>query len=122
MAVTSFGTYLKTLRVKHHEVMGDSAKLFGVSLPFMSAVENGKKKIPAGWYEILVAHYQLSDDEQKKLQEAIEQSCLQIKINLNKSDDYRRRMALQFQRSFDNIDEEAAEKIMDILKNARGEK
>ncbi len=101
--------------------MGDSAKLFGVSLPFMSAVENGKKKVPAGWYEILVDHYQLSGDEQKKLQEAIEQSCLQIKINLNKSNDYRRRMALQFQRSFDNIDEEAAEKIMDILKNARGE-
>lgn len=121
MAATSFGDYLKSLRAKYHEVMGDSAKLFGVSLPFMSAVENGKKKVPAGWYEILVEHYQLIGDEQKKLQEAIEQSCTQIKINLDRSHSYQREMAIQFQRSFDNIDEEAAEKIMDILKKARGE-
>ena len=121
MAATSFGDYLKCLRAKYHEVMGDSAKLFGVSLPFMSAVENGKKKVPAGWYEILVEHYHLNSDEQKKLREAIEQSCMQIKINLNKSHSYQREMAIQFQRSFDNIDEEAAEKIMNILKKARGE-
>ncbi|MBQ4512860.1 MAG: helix-turn-helix domain-containing protein [Anaerolineaceae bacterium] len=121
MAASSFGDYLKSLRAKHHEVMGDSAKLFGVSLPFMSAVENGKKKVPAGWYERLVEYYQLSKEEQKKLLDAIEDSSTQIKINLNRSQNYQREMAIQFQRSFDNIDEEAAKKIMDILKNTQGE-
>lgn len=121
MAASSFGDYLKSLRAKHHEVMGDSAKLFGVSLPFMSAVENGKKKVPAGWYKILVDYYHLAEDEQDKLREAIDQSCTQIKINLDRSHNYQREMAIQFQRSFDNIDEDAAEKIMNILKNTRGE-
>ncbi len=121
MAVTSFGDYLKSLRYKYHEVMGDSAKLFGVSLPFMSAVENGKKNVPSGWYEILVEHYRLGIEDQKKLRDVIEESRTQIKINLERSHSYQREMAIQFQRSFDNIDEETAEKIMDILKKSQGE-
>ena len=43
MAYTKFGEYMRILRVKNHEVMGDIAKLLGVTLPFLSAVENGKK-------------------------------------------------------------------------------
>lgn len=43
MAYTKFGEYMRILSVKNHEVMGDIAKLLGVTLPFLSAVENGKK-------------------------------------------------------------------------------
>ena len=43
MAYTSFGEFVRILRIKHHEVMGDMAKMLGASLPFLSAVENGKK-------------------------------------------------------------------------------
>ena len=43
MAYTKFGEYMRVLRVQHHEVMGDIAKLLGVSTPFLSSVETGKK-------------------------------------------------------------------------------
>jgi predicted nucleotidyltransferase component of viral defense system len=43
VSYTKFGEFMRILRVKNHEVMGDIAKLLGVSTPFLSAVENGKK-------------------------------------------------------------------------------
>ena len=43
MTYTKFGEFMRVLRVRHHEVMGDVAKLLGVSTPFLSAVENGRK-------------------------------------------------------------------------------
>ena len=39
------GEFMRVLRVRHHEVMGDVAKLLGVSTPFLSAVENGRKNV-----------------------------------------------------------------------------
>ena len=39
MAYTKFGEFMRILRVKHSEVMGDMAKLLSVSTPFLSAVE-----------------------------------------------------------------------------------
>ena len=46
MTYTKFGEFMRVLRVRHHEVMGDVAKLLGVSTPFLSAVENGRKMSP----------------------------------------------------------------------------
>ena len=46
MAYTRFGEFMRVLRIKNHEVMGDTATLLGVTIPFVSAVENGKKNVP----------------------------------------------------------------------------
>lgn len=43
MSYTSFGEFMRVLRVKNHEVMVDVAKILEVKVPFLSAVENGKK-------------------------------------------------------------------------------
>lgn len=117
MAYTKFGEYIRILRVKNHEVMGDSAKLFNVKLPFISAVENGKRNVPETWFDIMVSHYNLNQQEQNELKKAIEDSRTQLKINLVQTDNYQREMALQFQRSFDDIDEETAKKIISILES-----
>lgn len=115
MSYTSFGEFVRILRVKHHEVMGDMAKVLGTSLPFLSAVENGKKNVPANWLEKLIHHYDLSQNEQKNLAHAIEESKTQMKINLSHSSRQKRCAALQFARSFDDMDDETAEKIIKLL-------
>ena len=33
---TKFGEFMRVLRIKHHEIMGDIADMLGVSLPFLS--------------------------------------------------------------------------------------
>lgn len=120
MAYTKYGEFMRILRVKFHEVMGDTAALLGVKLPFVSAVENGKRNVPEEWYDKIVNHYNLSVDEQRELKEAILDSKTQMKISLVNANNVKRRMALQFQRSFDGIDEETAKKIIEML-NSGGE-
>ncbi len=122
MSYTSFGEFVRILRIKHHEVMGDMAKTLGVRTPFLSAVENGKKNVPAEWADIISTHYQLSGDEQKDLQQAIDESRTVYKISANNASISQRRAALQFARSFDEMDDETAVKIMELLSKNGGEK
>ena len=121
MSYTSFGEFMRILRVKNHEVMGDVAKMLGVKVPFLSAVENGKKNVPSEWIDKIIDHYSLNEDEQLKLEEAIEESKTQYKIIMNDSGINQRKVALQFARSFDGMDDETAIKILDLLKNRKSE-
>lgn len=120
MAYTKFGEYMRILRIKHHEVMGDIAKLLGVTLPFLSAVENGRKNVPSEWVEKIVEHYSLKEEEVCELLEAIEQSKTQMKLDLKSASIFQRTAALQFARSFEDMDEETAKKIMQLLENSGG--
>ena len=116
MSYTSFGEFVRILRIKHHEVMGDMAKVLDVKTPFLSAVETGKKNVPTDWIDKLVEHYSLSEFEKRKLENAIEESRTQYKIMAQNSSVNQRRVAMQFARSFDDIDDETALKIMKLLK------
>ena len=42
MGYTKYGEFIRVLRVKHHEVMGDTAKLLNCMVSFVSSVESGK--------------------------------------------------------------------------------
>ena len=44
-----------------------------------------------------------------------------MKLNLIGSSNYKREMALQFQRSFNEIDEETAKKIIELLNSKGGD-
>lgn len=118
MSYTKFGEFMRILRVQHHEVMGDVAKLLNVSTPFLSAVENGRKNVPDEWFDILTEHYALNSKQVDEMKQAAENSRNQVKITLSKSDSYQREVALQFARSFDDIDEDTAEKILELLKRS----
>lgn len=115
MGYTKFGELLRIIHIKHHEVMGDMAEILGTSTPFLSAVENGKKNVPQNMVNKIVKHYNLSKEEEEELKKAAADSKTQIKIDLKKSDEYQREAALKFARSFDNIDDETAERIIKIL-------
>ena len=117
---TKFGEFMRVLRIKHHEIMGDIADMLGVSLPFLSAVENGKRNVPADWVDKIVSHYNLSPEETQELLEAIEQSKTQMKIDLKSSDFFQRTAAMQFARSFDNMDEDTAKRIIELLEGKGG--
>lgn len=115
MAYTKFAEFLRVLRVKNHENMGDTAKLLGVKVAFVSAVETGKKNVPEDWVDKIVEHYNLNAQEKAELIQAIEDSKTTSKINLVSAPSFKRQVALQFQRSFDEINEETARKILELL-------
>ena len=122
MAYTSFGEFVRILRIRHHEVMGDMVKVLDASLPFLSAVENGKKNVPADWIGKITEHYGLTETEQLDLREAVEESKTQFKIVAGKAGNNQRKAALQFARSFDEMDDETAVKILELLSKKEEEK
>ena len=117
MGYTPFGEFVRILRIKHHQVMGDMAKILNTSTPFLSAVENGKKNVPAEWIQKIAEHYNLSSEDQSRLRESVEESRLQYKIIPGKAGIHKRRAAMQFARSFEGMDDETALKILELLKN-----
>jgi transcriptional regulator with XRE-family HTH domain len=121
MAYTRFGEFVRILRIKHHEVMGDMAKMLGASLPFLSSVENGKKNVPADWADKIAAHYDLTPLQRQELDEAIEESKIQYKIPAQNAGYNQRRAAMQFARSFDEMDDETAMKILELLGKKEGD-
>ena len=107
---------MRILRIQNHEVMCDLAKVLDVKVPFLSAVENGKKNVPYEWINKISLHYNLDDEESKNLLEAIEESKTQYKIATENSSTKQRRAALEFARSFEHMDDETASMILDLLK------
>ncbi len=120
MAYTKFGEFVRVLRIKHHEVMGDMAKVLETSLPFLSAVENGKKNVPVEWVDKIVNHYNLSNLERNELEEAIEESKVQYKIASKNAGSIQRKTVVAFARAFDEMDDETALKILELLSKKEG--
>ena len=120
MAYTRFGEFVRILRIKHHEVMGDMARVLDVKVPFLSAVENGKKNVPTDWIEKIAEHYDLTKEEKNDLETAAEESRTQYKIVTGDSGVIQRQAAMQFARSFDEMDDETALKILELL-NKKGD-
>jgi len=71
--------------------------------------------VPETWAQILIEHYQLSELEKKELYDAIEDSKTQVKLNLVSASITQRRLAIQFQRSFEKLDDETANAIFELL-------
>lgn len=113
---TPFGEFFKVLRIKNHEVLGDASKLLNVSSAYVSSVECGKRPVPEEWVEIIIKHYNLTESQQIELKKAVDNSKTSLKINLINSDFTQRNVALQFQRSFEDMDEDTAKEILKILK------
>ena len=95
--------------------MGDMAKVLETSLPFLSMVENGKKNVPSEWIDKITEHYGLTPNEVCALREAMEESRTCFKINAGSAGDTQRKVALKFARSFEKMDDETANKILQLL-------
>ena len=63
----------------------------------------------------LIEHDNLTDAEQAELLEAVEHSKTQMKINLTSANNTQRRLAVQFQRSFEKLDDDTAAAIIKLL-------
>lgn len=120
MGSTSFGEFARQLRIEKGELLIDMAEKLGTSLAFLSAVENGRKNIPSSWFEELVSKYNLDDEKQDQLKDAIDESRLQFKIVPKNAGRNQRRAAMVFARSFEGMDDETALKIIKLLDKRGG--
>lgn len=113
--ITAFGKFLRVLRMDNEEILKDMAEKLDVTSSFLSAVENGKKKIPGDWLEKISDLYSLSNDMTIELQNAISETneCVEIKLtNLSLK---QRELAFSFARKLKGFDENEIQEIWQLL-------
>lgn len=115
MKYTAFGEFFRILRLKHREILNDAKEFLGVSCAYISSVECGRRPIPDGWKEKIIEHYRLDANGILELEKAIDESKDNIKIDLASATNLQKMVAIQFQRSFDDVDDDMAKKILKIL-------
>lgn len=113
--ITSIGKFLRKLRIDKGEILRNMAETLGVSSAFLSAVENGKKKLPDAWFPKLQEYYGLSVEQMEELKQAVIESGDTVELNIRNASAGNRQLAISFARQFDTLDEETSKKLFNIL-------
>ena len=113
--LTSLGRFLRKLRIDHGEILKDMAEKLEVTASFLSAVENGKKRMPSAWNGKICHLYDLNENQKKEFTKAIAETEETIEMSLTDANMGRRELAVSFARKFCDIDDDQAEAIRKIL-------
>ena len=118
--LTAFGKALRKYRIDHELLLKDMADAIDVSVAFLSAVEIGKKKVPADLVSKLKLFYTLNKETVNELVEAAAISNNEVRFaNLDRMESSEREGVLAFAKNFESLEEKEKEKIISILKGVR---
>ncbi len=120
--LTSIGKFLRKLRIDQGEILKDMADKLEVSVAFLSAVENGKKRMPTAWSKKICDSYHLSEEEQSEFTTAIAETEESVEMDLSDVTAQQRELAVSFARKFSDINEEQVEAIKKILQGGKFQK
>lgn len=115
MPVNEYGTYIRSLRKKHGHNLDDMAKLMGVSISFLSAMEVGTKTIPLDIADRVAKVYNLNDDELRELRNKIDLSNDRIHLSLSEMDDEQKDISLAFARTINTASQKKLEELRKLL-------
>ena len=113
--ITSLGRFLRKLRIDHGEILKNMADKLGVSVSFLSAVENGKKRMPSAWNTKLCDLYQLTSEQKQIFTTAIADTEESLEMDFYGVAAGKRELAVSFARKFSDFDEGQMEAIKRIL-------
>ena len=102
--LNNFGKFGRKLRIDRGELLYDMATKLEVSSAFLSKVENGKKKPPQEWRDILIREYNLKPNDVKELDRCMYEAQNYDSIDISNWKDSDRMMMLSFARRFSSID------------------
>ena len=113
--LTSIGKFLRKLRIDRGEILKDMAEKLRVTVSFLSAVENGRKKMPSSWNAKICSLYNLNAQQQRDFTKAIAETEDVVEMDFDGMPFDRRELAVSFARQFSDIDDQQAEEIRRIL-------
>lgn len=108
--LTPLGKYLRKLRIDKGEILKDMSDKLEVTVSFLSAVENGKKKMPSEWNQKICELYNLDENQKRYFSEAIASSEDKIEMNL-KELSFGKNFAVSFARELPKMSEQQINSI-----------
>lgn len=113
--ISKFGRFCRKLRIDNGELLYDMAQKLGVSSAFLSKVENGKKKPPMQWKQIIIEDYSLSGSRLEEFEECFYEAVNAESIDISSFKESDKAIMLSFARRFnelDKLDKEAIKKML----------
>ena len=117
--VTEFGKVLKIIRINSGDTAKVMAERLGISVPYLSAIENGRRDIPTDLPDKLIKAYNLSERDQQKIRDAVVTSKDKVKIDLTDLAEKKRRVILAL--ANDEIDNDTLDEICKMVNQKKGE-
>lgn len=113
--VSELGKFLRKLRIDCGEVLFDMAEKLGVSPSFLSSVENGKKRMPSKWNELLPSLYSLPESMKVEFTNAVANSEKGIEIPLAGLGLQQRRLGVALAREIKTLSPQKAARLQALL-------
>ena len=120
--ITEIGRFLRKLRIDEGEILLNMAEKLEVTVSFLSAVENGKKRMPSSWNTKICNLYNLSNEQMEEFTKAIAHTEETIEMNLSNSGLKNKELAVSFARKFPDLNDEHTEQIKKILQGGKMKK
>ena len=117
--MTEFGKALRIIRINSDDSAKQMADKLGISVPYLNAIENGRRDVPADLLEKVISAYPLSERDKNNLKEALIATKDRVKIDLTELGDKQRRVIMALAK--DEIDEETLERICDLVNKGKGD-
>lgn len=92
--MTEFGRLLKIIRVNCGDTAKEMADKLYLSPSYLSAIESGKRNIPANLIGTIANVYNLSSEDKERLRDAVLGVDKPLKMNLTNFSDRKKRLIL----------------------------
>ena len=111
--LTKFGKQLRKIRIEYDQRLKDMADKLGVTVAYLSAVENGNRAVPDAWVNVIANEYSLDEQEIIELQKAAYEEKNEIKICFEGA--ARAEAALAFARKFQSMTDDNVSQLQKFL-------
>ena len=118
--ITDFGKILRIIRINSGDAAKEMAEKLGISVPYLNAIENGRRDIPTDLPDKIIETYNLSGRDRKNIRDAVVSSKDKVKIDLTELAEKKRRVILALAQ--DEIDDDVMDEICKIVNAKKGDK
>ncbi len=113
--ITKFGKELRKIRIDNEENLSMMSKKLGVSISYLSAIENGVREIPQDFIQKIIANYRLSRERIEILFATEAEAASKVSIPLNSTLSEQRQLAFMLSRKLNDLSLEECKAIMRLL-------
>ena len=113
--ISSFGRVLKEYRKQNDDTLKTLSEKLEISLPYLSAMEVGRKLVPIEIVQRIKELYKLSEEEYNTLYMAMLDSNNKVDLELSQMNEAQREVSMVFARKIENADPELVEKLRKVL-------
>lgn len=116
--ITQFGKVLRIIRINNGDSAKEMAAKLNMSPSYLSTIENGKRKIPPDMEEMLIAAYNLSEKDKKRVRQAMVESSETVKIDLTDLAEKKRQVIFELTKG--DLDDDTVEQLCKIISIKKG--